>query len=58
MVTKRELIMEIEREDRRLGHFWKAGNYRYGVHYYYGKLEKYNKKWLENLLNRLKKEKG
>lgn len=43
MVTKQDIIGEIEREDERQGHFYKSGQYRQGVKFYYGVLDKYNK---------------
>jgi hypothetical protein len=55
MVTKADIIREIKRKDSELGSFWKDGNYRYGVKFYYGKLEKYNKKKLGKILESLKK---
>jgi hypothetical protein len=55
MVTKKEIINEIEKVDSELGHFWKNGQYRYGVKFYYGKLEKYNKNKLSRILENLKK---
>lgn len=55
MVTKKEIINEIEKVDSELGHFWKNGQYRYDVKFYYGKFEKYNKNKLSRILENLKK---
>jgi len=55
VVTKREIIMEIEEEDARQGHFYEDGHYRYDVKFYYGKLEKYNKAKLIGILENLRK---
>lgn len=55
MTTKDDIIRDIERRDSELGHFWKEGNYRYGVKFYYGKLEKYKKSKLQNILDNMNK---
>jgi len=54
MVTKQEIIRQINREDERQGLFYKAGNPRYKMEYHYGKLDKYNKARLSQMLQRLK----
>ena len=54
MVTKAEIIRKINKEDERQGLFYKAGNPRYKMEYHYGKLEKYNKARLNQMLKRLK----
>lgn len=52
--TKREIIYSIERLDAEKGHFYPEGNYRYGVKFYYGKLEKYPKYKLIQIENNMK----
>ena len=54
MVTKAEIINKIHKEDARQGLFYKAGNPRYKAEYHYGKLDKYNKARLQQMLKRLK----
>ena len=53
--SKRDIIFEIERIDAEKGHFHPNGQYRYGVKFYYGKLEKYPKEKLIKILEHLKK---
>jgi len=52
---KKQIISEIEMEDEKQGHFYKDGHYRYGIKFYYGKLDKYPKEKLEKILSNLKK---
>lgn len=49
-LPKREIIRQIERKDAEQGHFYPSGQYRYGIKFYYGKLEKYNKRQLARIL--------
>jgi hypothetical protein len=55
MITKKEIINEIKRIDQKQGHFFENGSYRYGIKFYYGKLEKYNKDKLNKILENLRK---
>ena len=54
MATKQEIINKIHKEDERQGLFYKAGNPRYKMEYHYGKLDKYSKIRLNQMLERLK----
>ena len=54
-MQKKQIISQIETLDNQLGYFHKNGNYRLGVKFYYGKLEKYNKDKLIGILNNLLK---
>ena len=54
-VTKVDIINKIMVEDRRQGKFYKNGQYRYGIKYYYGGLNKYNKDKLNAILKNLKR---
>lgn len=54
-MTKQGIIRAIEAEDERLGHFYSNGQYRHGIKFYYGKLEKYPLKKLEGMLENLKR---
>lgn len=55
MMLKSQIIREIQVIDAELGHFHPVGNYRYGIKFYYGGLEKYPKVKLLKILENLKK---
>ena len=54
MTSKQEIIRKIHDEDKRQCLFYKAGNPRYKMEYHYGKLDKYTKTRLNQMLERLK----
>ena len=53
-MKKAQIIREIETIDNERGH-WFNEHYRFGIKFYYGKLEKYNKTKLTGILNNLKR---